>query len=58
MPIEIKEIIIRATIGDAGQASASSASTATPSGGNQAGPDALQECIEQVFQIMDDKNER
>ena len=58
MPIEIKEIIIRATIGEAASGASSSGSTGTAPGGNSAGPEALQECIEQVFQIMDDKNER
>ncbi len=56
MPVEIKEIIIRATVGDAG---ASAPQASAPAGGGMApGTDVLQECIEQVFQIISDKKER
>ena len=58
MPIEIKEIIIRATIGDAGAGSASPGVPGAAAGGGAPGPEVLQECIEQVFQILEDKKER
>jgi hypothetical protein len=58
MPIEIKEIIIRATVGDGGTGNASGGNAGSQAEGTTAGPDPLQECIEQVFQIMEDKNER
>jgi len=54
--IEIRELIIRATITN-NTAGATTDSQAA-AGGNPATPELLQECIEQVFQIMDDKKER
>jgi hypothetical protein len=54
MPVEIKEIVIRATVSDpkegqgaAAQGNSGSAAAAT-----------IQESIEQVFQIIQDKKER
>ncbi len=54
MPIEIREIVIRATVGqNEGQAAAGSGPS--PSAG---GADPVQEAAEQVMQIMDDKKQR
>lgn len=58
MPIEIKEIIIRATIGDGGSSNPSTSAVASAEGTVSGGPELLQECIEQVFQIIEDKKER
>ncbi|HLT79452.1 MAG TPA: DUF5908 family protein [Cyclobacteriaceae bacterium] len=58
MAIEIRELIIRATVSDAAAAgSAGGDGTATPAG-NPSGPEIIQECIEQVFKILDDKKQR
>ena len=58
MPIEIKEIIIRATIGDGGSSNPSQGAAPGAEGTASGGPELLQECIEQVFQIIEDKKER
>jgi hypothetical protein len=60
MPIEIKELIIRASIRDESEKSADK--SATPSGSS--GAEASQEeqlvsrCVEQVMEILKVKNER
>lgn len=54
MPIEIREIVIRATVN---QADSSVAPGAAPAAGSSP-PDVLQECIDQVVQVIKDKNER
>jgi hypothetical protein len=54
MPIEIREIVIRATVN---QGDASVAPNATPPASSSP-PDVLQECIDQVVQVLKDKNER
>jgi hypothetical protein len=58
MPIEIREIVIRATVnqGDAATSSPGSGNAAAPPG--PSGPDVLQECLDQITQIMQDKKER
>lgn len=58
MPVEIKEIVIRATIGEGGAGAPAPGSSPVPAGGAAADPNAMQECIEQVFRILDDKKER
>lgn len=59
MPIEIREIVIRATVneqgGMGGGASPASTAAATPAA---AGGDVIQECVEQVMQIIQDKEAR
>src|SRR5690606_33644845 len=56
--IEITELIICATVSDAAAAVSSVGDgTATPAG-TPSGPDIIQECIEQVFKILDDKKQR
>jgi len=58
MPIEIRELVIKAVVSQ-GDASASSAA-AVPAAASEgsAGQDSLQESIEQIVQILDDKKER
>ncbi len=58
MPIEIRELIIRATVSDAAAAGSGGGDGASTPTGNPSGPEIIQECIEQVFKIMDDKKER
>ena len=53
MPVEIREIIIRATVGQD-----SAESTAAGSANNGTAPEPAQEAIEQVMQILDDKKKR
>jgi hypothetical protein len=58
MPIEIRELVIKAVVsqGDASASSAASAPAAASEG--PGGQDSLQESIEQIIQILDDKKER
>jgi hypothetical protein len=54
MPIEIKELVIRATVGDGAPPQASGASQ-----GSTLDQEAIIEaCVEQVLQILKDKEER
>lgn len=55
MPVEIREIVIRATVN---QANASEGAVPASPAGESSGTDVLQECVEQVFQIIEDKKER
>ena len=64
MPIEIRELVIRATV-DPGQAGAggcgpsssnAAQSPARPDAG--AGDDVVQSCVREVLRILDDKRER
>lgn len=55
MPIEIREIVIRATVN---QGDTSAPQPRAAGAGNTASQDVLQECIEQVVQVLQDKNER
>ncbi len=54
MPIEIREIIIRAVVNQQGGGGASTG--ASPN--STSSPDVIQETVEQVMQIIKDKNER
>jgi len=59
MPIEIREIIIRATVneqGNTGSGGAAASSSAAPAGAG--GNDTINECVEQVMQIIQDKESR
>jgi hypothetical protein len=56
MPIEIRELVIKATVDQPQSA------TATTSGGSQPnsspGEDIIKECVDQVLAILREKNER
>ena len=56
MPVEIRELIIRATVGNPNQGGSSNAS----SGDQEAVPkeEIVKECISQIMQIINDKKER
>ena len=53
MPIEIRELIIKATINDS-----SDGGTTTQSRGNKEKESIVKECVEQVLQILKDKEEK
>lgn len=57
MPIEIREIIIKATVNESDQGTGGAA-TAAPAGGNASAGNSLQDAIEQVLQVLDDKKQR
>jgi len=57
MPIEIKELVIRAVL----SADSQKAQVSLPNMSNQSANDKkviVQECVDQVMQILKDKNER
>ena len=59
MPVEIRELVIKTTVNQPQQGDDSTAGSA-----NRANPDLassaliVRECVEQVLQIIQDKNER
>lgn len=56
MPVEIRELVIRATVGNPNQGGSNNAT----SGEQEAVPkeEIVKECISQVMQIINDKKER
>jgi Family of unknown function (DUF5908) len=52
MPIEIREVVIKGTVTDAG------ATTASQGGDNQPGDDMIKACVERVLEILKEKSER
>jgi hypothetical protein len=57
MPVEIREIVIRATVSQ-NDAAAAPGGGNLAGGGDPSGPDVLQECLDQVIQVFEDKKER
>lgn len=57
MPVEIREIVIKATVNQNGP-QGGGAAAAAGAGSDSSTGDALQECIEQVMQVLQDKKER
>ena len=63
MPIEIRELVIRATVGGSGDAGgggpSSSGDSQSPSRTQtQSGDDVVQTCVREVLRILEDKRER
>jgi hypothetical protein len=66
MPIEIRELVIRATVGGSGDAEASGCgpSSSKASAGSSSRPqagaedDVVQTCVREVLRILEDKRER
>ena len=63
MPIEIRELVIRATVNpteDAGGCGRSSSAAANSSSGTHGDgeDDLVQTCVREVLRILDDKRER
>jgi hypothetical protein len=58
MPVEIRELIIKATVEQEG-AGATGANSAAAAGGNQSPTQALiSMCVDKVLEILKEKNER
>jgi len=57
MPVEVRELIIKATVG---QEPATGASQATPGANNEMTPsqEIIQTCVEKVLEIIKEKLER
>jgi len=55
MPIEIRELQIKAIVQDTPAASSGSSGSASSSSGNDA---IIAACVEQVLEILEQKNER
>lgn len=63
MPIEIRELVIRATVGGSGDAggcgpSSPGESQAPSRTQTQSGDDVVQTCVREVLRILHDKRER
>ncbi|HTF20030.1 MAG TPA: DUF5908 family protein [Chryseolinea sp.] len=58
MPIEIKELIIRATVVDESEKSKESTSSASASGNPSNDESIIKRCVEQIMEIIATKNER
>jgi hypothetical protein len=55
MPVEIRELQIITTVQDGGKSSSSSSSKGSSGGGSD---DMIAKCVEQVLEILREKNER
>ena len=60
MPIEIRELVIRATVdpGPHGGGATSPAPSSSSRGSANAGDDVVQTCVREVLRILEDKRER
>jgi hypothetical protein len=62
MPIEIRELVIRATVdpGEAGASGCGPSSSSKTSAKSQAGAEdnVVQTCVREVLRILDDRQER
>ena len=60
MPIEIRELVIRATVdpGSSGGAAHSPAASTSARSSATAGDDLVQTCVREVMRILEDKRER
>ena len=66
MPIEIRELVIRATVdpkaealaGGCGSPSSKAGEKSTPGPSAAADDDVVQSCVREVLRILDDKRER
>ncbi len=57
MPIEIRELVIKATV-DQGKSSGAGNSSAAGGSSNAAGEDMIRECVDKVLAILKEQNER
>lgn len=57
MPIEVREILIKATIAQEGESGTSTASSALANGGSGT-EEIINECVEKIIEILKDKHER
>jgi hypothetical protein len=59
MPIEIRELVIKATVDQTqGQSANANAAGRGTSSGSAAGEDLIKECVDKVLAILKEKNER
>ncbi len=59
MPIEIRELVIKATVDPSGSGGADAAPSGNGSSGNASpGEDLIKACVEQVMAIIKEKHER
>ena len=60
MPIEIRELVIKATVDQTqgGQISNTNAPGKSTSSGSSPGEDIIKECVDKVLAILKEKNER
>jgi hypothetical protein len=65
MPIEIRELVIRATVDPKGEAGAGGCGSSSSKAGEKAmsraqpgADDVVQSCVREVLRILDDKRER
>jgi hypothetical protein len=59
MPIEVRELVIKATVDQTqGAGSNTSAPGKDTSSGSSAGEDLIKECVDKVLAILKEKNER
>jgi hypothetical protein len=57
MPIEIRELVIKATVADEGSTPSSGSSAATTNQGSP-GEEMINTCVEKVLEILKEKNGR
>lgn len=57
MPIEVREILIKATIAQEGESGTSPASSASANGGSGT-EEIINACVEKIIEILKDKHER
>jgi hypothetical protein len=63
MPIEIRELVIRATVGGGGEAAGCGPSSpgdaqASSRARSSSGDDVVETCVREVLRILEDKRER
>lgn len=58
MPIEIRELVIKATVDQSQSAGASAASGKGSQSNSSPGEDVIKECVDKVLAILKEKNER
>jgi hypothetical protein len=58
MPVEIRELVIKATITQDNAAGGAQASPTTPSGNASSNEQIINACVEKIMEILKTKNQR
>jgi hypothetical protein len=58
MPIEIRELVIKATIVQEGTAGASTAASSSANNNVSANEEIITACVEKILEIINDRNDR
>ena len=58
MPIEVRELIIKATIAQDGNAGAASAGTSASNNNVSPNEEIIMACVEKILEILKEKNDR